>query len=1178
MNILHATTDPTLLARLKQMLGSSVRADIAVGYLFISGFNAVAGELAQLEKVRVLVGRTDRPTLEEVARGVQQAETLQAHLASAESVRRSEKPQVGARAVQTVGETVARLRQTGEEQAGVRRLCDLIAAGQVEIRTYPRGMLHAKAYLCWYRDHAEPGSAIVGSSNFTLAGFTGNTELNVRVTGDSEMAELKRWFEALWADSVDVTEGIAVELQRSWALAQTPPYHVYLKALHELYAGELGAPALEPSGRGVPDLANFQLDAVRRGLRMVEQHGGCFIGDVVGLGKTYIGAELVRQLQFGEPRGRHPLIICPAALKPMWEVVNERFGLGAEVVSMSAIVPPPTARFDEELDSSVDDEPAGAGVNLVAEYGNRGVVLVDEVHNFRNQETRRYQALERYLQSGEHKVVLLSATPQNLGPADIYAQVRLFLDDLDHGLPLEPLNLREYFSAVQQWYQYRVELENWQRDFAAWTQRNQRQPGARRKKAEPPPEQPRRPTAPYATIEQVLNPIFIRRRRTDIRELYGEDVEVAGRRVQFPEPVLDNLTYRLDKVYAKAGSFTEIRDQLNQHRGARYLAVEYLRDEAREREEYKDLVRARNRVASLVRFQLLKRLESSVAAFRATLATLHRSNRNFRAALEADIVPIGQTATSLLAGVGFDLDELFARLAKEEARREAAGAKRRKLLHAIGDFEVERWLADLDRDAGILQMLSLAVARITPEDDDKLQALKAFLARPEVAAGKVLIFSEAEATVDYLHEHLNPGGWDDSIARLSGSNRNQIQEVVKRFAPRANLKQGERMPGEPVRVLIATDVISEGQNLQDCNRVLNYDLHWNPVRLIQRFGRVDRIGTRHERIYLHNTWPDTEVDAGLTLTDRLVRRIQAFHDMIGLDAQLLSERERLNPAAMYRIYEEQRLPDDDDVLDEVSAHQRGISLLQRLQQDDPELWKIVTSLPDGIRSALPARPPTRADQVIIDWQSQLPGMTFQMPLGVPAPDDMPRLPLDAPEPGETVVLFRQGERASAYAVGGDLQPRAIQPGQLVAAMECGPDTPAAPLPEDTNERVMAAYDAARVEAENRLGRARRPTSDTRLRRYVSRALRAARQEFEEDEEEQRRIGVLQQIFLDHLPATILSELDEVRRMELTGASLLRRLEALRERHRLNPPEPGEAGPSAATEVMRIICSDGLAAP
>ncbi len=699
---------------------------------------------------------------------------------------------------------------------------------------------------------------------------------------------------------------------------------------------------------------------------MVEQHGGCFIGDVVGLGKTYIGAELVRQLQFGEPPGKHPLIICPAGLKPMWELTNEQFGLGAEVVSMSAIAPPPAAGFDEETGEYLEEESQGGGVDLLAAYPNRGIVLVDEAHNFRHEATRRYRALSSYLWSGEHKVVMLSATPQNLGPADIYHQLRLFLDDLEHNLNLEPLHLEEYFRAVQKWYQYRIDVENWQQEYQQW-QALSAGP-VRRGKPTPPPQQPSRPAEPFATIEQVLNPIFIRRRRQDIREVYGDDVEVAGKKAQFPEPVLDSLYYRLDKVYEKAGKFSEIQEMLNRHKGARYLAVEYLTDKARASGRYKDILRARNRVARLTRYLLIKRLESSVEAFRSTLEVLIRSNRNFRAALAEGFVPIGNTATAMLSGESFEVDELFERLRTEEENRKTSASKRKRLIHPAEDFEVGRWATDLDADYELLRTLRDAIAGITAQDDDKLQALRDLLARPDVAAGKVLIFSEAEATVNYLYEQLNPSGQDPTIERLSGSNRDSLQSIVKRFAPTSNLKQGERMPGPDVQVLIATDVISEGQNLQDCNRVLNYDLHWNPVRMIQRFGRVDRISTTHENIYLHNTWPDTDVDAELTLTERLRSRIQAFHDFIGLDTRLLSESERLNPSAMYRIYEEKRLPEQDDVLDEVAAFQRGIALLQTLQKDDPQLWQTITQLPDGIRSALPARAASTEDQAMVDFQ------------------------------------------------------------------------------------------------------------------------------------------------------------------------------------------------------------------
>jgi superfamily II DNA or RNA helicase/HKD family nuclease len=1173
-NILTSTTNPTLLERLKQMLQGSERADIAVGYLFLSGFHEVADQLEAPEKIRVLVGRADRPSLDAVAAGLQQADALRSHVDEGSLVRRSHRARLAEEAVQTVAQGVSRLPQDEGAERDVRRLSEWVASGKVEIKTYPKGMLHAKAYLCWYPStFPEHGAAIVGSSNFTLAGFEGNTELNVRISGDAEMAALGEWFESLWAEAVDITQDVLVELRRSWPAAQTPPYHVYLKTLFELYRDELGLPPIEAAPRGL-ELANFQLDAVRQALAMIDRHGGCFIGDVVGLGKTYIGSEIVRQLQLTEPRGRHPLIVCPAGLVPMWERFNELFGLGAEIVSMSAIRPPAAARFDEEAGEYVEPETGEPGVNLIEAYPNRGVVLVDEVHNFRNAGTRRYRALFEYLWSGDHKVVLLSATPQNLGPRDIYHELRLFLDEETHGLNIEPLRLEENFAALQRWHEYQVELENWERDYDVWRLESRR-PGMKRT---PPPEQPSAPSVPYATIDQVLNPVFIRRRRKDIREIYGSDVELNGKPVRFPDARLHTLNYRLDKVYEQALPFDQLQERLKEHRGTRYLAVNYLKPAARTKSEYSDLIRARSRVATLMRFLLVKRLESSVAAFRSTLRVLQRSNRHFRTSLEAGFVPIGETATTVLSGDEFDVDELLARLQVEETRREERGAKRAKMVLPTADFEVDRWLSDLDADHAILSELISLLDRVEPDEDDKLQQLKRFLNAEEVREEKILIFSEAEATIDYLFDQLNPDGRDPSVAKVSGSNRDQIQNIIKRFAPKANLRPRERMPGPAVRVLLATDVVSEGQNMQDCNRVLNYDLHWNPVRLIQRFGRVDRIGTEHTTIHLHNTWPDTEVDEELSLTERLLTRIQSFHDMIGLDAPLLSQSERINPVGMYAIYEGKRLPEyeEDDVLDDVAAHQRGIALLQALESAEPDLWKTITTLPDGIRSALTLPPPPKRDVNLERFKEMANLDTVQIPLTTPSQDAGVQTPMDDPRPGETVVLLEQDGVTMAYAVDGDLHPRRVTPIQLVRAVTCERDAPADPLPRETNRRVMAAYDAARYEMSTRLGRDRRPTSDTRLRRYLTKQFRILRQTYREDEDELKRISVLQQIFPDHASPRAVEALEEIRRLEIAGDNLLRRLEALRALHRLNPPDE-EDGPDEHTPVgvLRIVCSDGL---
>ena len=1145
------------------MLGSSERADIAIGYFFISGFGAVADDLARLDKVRILVGRTDRQVLEEVALGLQQQQALRARLDADALVRRSQRSQIAQEAVAHVAEGVAALPQEQGTETAVSKLRDMVALGKVEVRAYLRSPLHAKAYLCWYDNHAEPGAAVVGSSNLTLAGFTGNTELNVRVTGDAEMEALRNWFDALWEDSEDISATLVTELDRSWALAKTPPYHVYLKALYELYYTDVGGGQLTVPPRDQL-LANFQLDAVRRGLSIIEAYGGCYIGDVVGLGKTFIGAELLRQLRVSYPNEGPPLILCPAGLKPMWEAFNERFALGAEVVSHSMIAAPAGAEFDEELGRYVDTAQPGQGIVLEQTYPNRGPVLVDEAHNFRNI-NQRSRGLTSYLESGDHKVILLSTTPQNLGPMDIYRQLRLFLHDTEHGLNIEPVSLESYFHNAQLWLAYRAEYENYEGEFSAWQASGS--VGA-------PPLPPDKPNVPKAEIDQVMLPVFIRRRRKDIQDLYGDTALVDGKPVRFPDPVLDNVEYRLDKVYAKAGPLDELEALLREHKAARYRATEYIKEEAKSKPEYRDLFRAGDRIARLMGVLLLKRLESSIEAFRSTLNSLINSNRNFREALDAGFVPIGSTATRLLAGQSFDVDDLLEVLKQEEERRQQAGSKRDKLVHTTADFDTGRWTEDLDADHDVLKDILGRVEDIGPEDDDKLRALRDFLARSEVEAGKVLIFSEAETTVEYLYRELNPNGQQTHIARLTGTTSHDAERIVKRFSPTWNLGAREAMPGPEIRVLLATDIVSEGQNLQDCACVLNYDLHWNPVRLIQRFGRVDRIGTEHQVINLHNMWPDVAVDEELSLTERLHRRIQSFHDLIGLDSKLLSDAERLNANTMYRIYDGKTLPEMDDGLDEVAANQRAITLLQRIQEEDPDLWRTITQLPDGIRSALSARTqqPSASDDRYV--QSVLEVEGAQAPLISPSTMASVSSPFDDPRQGETLVLMNAAGVRSCYAVDSELQPRAISPAQFIAAAECSPDTPARPLPADTNERVMAAFGAFRTDFQRRLGRARRPR-DTRARCYISRHLGIAMNEARDDVGLMSRIDVVRQIFLGEVSPQVESALGEIRNLRLEGSVLLTRLEALRERYRLNPPDDADHSQPTEPQVIRIVCSDGL---
>ena len=1120
MTILHANTDPDLLTRLRQMLDSADRADIAVGYFFMSGFGQVADQLARLNKTRILVGRADQPTLEAVAAGLQQADAVRAQLEADQTVPRRQRQTIANEAASGVAQGVAAMPQTDASQGAVQKLRQLVASGLLEVRAYPKGFLHAKAYLCWYDNHAEPGAAIVGSSNFTLAGFTGNTELNVRVTGDDDMAVLKDWFGNLWADSVDISAQVAQSLTESWAVKQYTPYAVYLKALYELYGEDLGSDdplPLEPV-REV-ELANFQLDAVRRGLDMIRSYGGCYVADVVGLGKTYIGAELLRQLRQSYPNDGPPLIICPAGLVDNWRKVNELYGLGAEVLSQSRIAPPPDLVFDPETEQYEEVDSSTYGVYLTEEYRYRGPVLVDEAHNFRN-EVNRSQGLRDYLERGDHKVILLSATPQNLGPRDIYRQVRFFLDETEHGLPLEPQSLEEYFASVVQWREYRKEVDAYSAALAEDLKNGGDGTTLVR---------PSRPGTPRAEISQVLTPIFIRRRRKDIVELYGDTATINDEPVVFPTPKLSNLEYRLDRVYHKAGNFTELLTTMRQHQAVRYNPTEYLKPQQQRNQRYGGLLRARGRIAGMIRHLLFKRLESSIPAFRSTLESLARSNRSFKAALEAGYVPVGSVATNLLAGQNFDPEEALAILQSEEAKRNG------QYHFPVADFDVQRWIKDLDDDHAVLADLLNRITDIGPADDDKLNRLRQFLKGAE--GEKVLIFSEAETTVDYLFEQLNPGGKDRAIAKLSGSNRDQRAGIVSRFAPQANLQDRERLPSGEIQLLLATDVVSEGQNLQDCARVLNYDLHWNPVRLIQRFGRVDRIGSPYDEIHLHNMLPDSELDESLGLTGKLSDRIQAFHDLIGLDNKLLSEEEQLNANGVGVIYDDQEMPELDDVLDEVAANQRAIALLQNIRSNDPDLWQTVTELPDGIRSAL-----THARDG----------------------DD------DDPQAGETMVMLAASNTVRCYAVGDDLTPRPVSTAQFVAAAECEPNTPTQPLPDNTNARVSTAAETFSDDISRILGTVRRRTpGNSRNRIFVRRQING----IGTDIATPQRIEALRQAFAGDLPTVVENELTDLRRLSLGGRELVVRLELLQERYRLNPAT--QRVTPITSEPTRIICSDGL---
>ena len=795
------------------------------------------------------------------------------------------------------------------------------------------------------------------------------------------------------------------------------------------------------------------------------------------------------------PRDGNPLIICPASLMPMWQQVNQDCQLGADIVSQSNIAAPANAEWDEEQDRWVSADVSMRGQSLIAKYPNNGPVLIDEAHHFRNSATNRYQGVADYLQDGDHPVILLSATPQNLSPMDIYHQISTFMDDDHHGLPLEPPHLREYFRKYA-------------KDAAG-------------------SEEARR------AIQKALTPIFIRRRRRDIVEIYGDSAEINGEPIKFPTPKLDNLKYQLDKVYAEAGGADALFELLGQHRGARYQPLDYLKPAHQDNPRYDALKRSRGRIAGLIKILTIKRLESSVDAFRNTLDTLAKSNANFRAALKSGYVPTGRLATRLLNSPEFDPDTMLDALRDDDDAKDG-----RRNSHPVSHFDIRRWRAELKADYDLLTAISASIAPITAAADDKLNALRAFLRSRAMRGQKALVFSESRDTVEYLYRELNPGGKDPEIAMLTSRNNDNQADIIARFAPVSN-QSNRAQAARPIRILLATDVVSEGQNLQDCNRVINYDLHWNPVKLIQRFGRVDRIGAVADKVYLHNMWPDPDVDASLSLTERVKARIRAMNNVIGIDNPVLSPDEKPNPEAMYRIYAQGELPEleIDDLLDVGAATQNNIALLQRLRDEQPDLYDQIANRPDGIRAALTA-------------------------------------PDDSLYSGQTIVLLARGRRHACYAVGDDLQPTPLEPDEFLALAQCEPQTPGRRLPANTNARVMAAYDAFRQAPAAALLEAPRRTLN---QRYIIQALSRARGDADGNADYRATVDRMRRIYANReYSATVDAAITGMRREGIAGRELTHRLDRLADAHDLRPAAATEtAAAGELPEPVRIVCSDGL---
>jgi hypothetical protein len=492
--------------------------------------------------------------------------------------------------------------------------------------------------------------------------------------------------------------------------------------------------------------------------------------------------------------------------------------------------------------------------------------------------------------------------------------------------------------------------------------------------------------------------------------------------------------------------------------------------------------------------------------------------------LDNGIIPAGEEAQNILyVADSYSEPELI------DALKEFTESEK----YDFGDFDVERLRNHIEHDLTIFKEISKLVSgkSIPPSRDAKFLKLKSLIKGESLVKGKLLIFSESAETVDYLYENLNPK--EEKEIQKASSGRENKDRLVKLFSPKANnytLRSNEI----EVQMVISTDVLSEGLNLQDCDKVINYDLHWNPVKLIQRFGRIDRIGSTYDKIYGYNFLPETELDKNLGLHEIVHNRIQEIHDTIGEDAEILDGTEKLNPEAMYAIYQEESdklagLEDGGDYLDIDEAEE----LLRQLKNDDPLEYERIANLGDGIRAAQKVK----ADHLYVFCQ--------------------------AGKKEKFNQLYLQN-------IDGKIISRDIA--EILGRIKVYPNAIGVPLPRNINEKVDKVRRSFKEEVYSRISEKKHASSLTKAQQYIVRELRLIFAD-SDNEDLKSEINYFDKIFRNVDRIAVKNEMNKIRKNGLTGSSLLRKLQEINVKHSLY--EMAEMETESETPAIKVICCELL---
>lgn len=966
-----------LLPALRETLHISNRADFCVGYFNLRGWKAIdkliekwtGGEGAQC---RLLVGM--QRLAQDELRLAYSLLPEEDQISQQAVIRMKRRLAEEFRAQLTFG------APTDDDEAGLRRLSAQLKAGKVVVKLFLRHTLHAKLYLCFRADPNNPITGFLGSSNLTLSGLAHQGELNVDVLDHDATNKLAQWFKDRWGDKwcVDITKELIQVIDESWARPECPPpYQIYVKMAYHL-AEEARAGLSEftipPDMRDT--LLEFQSAAVRIAARHLEKRGGVILGDVVGLGKTLMATALARVFQ-DPPRSLETLILCPKNLVGMWKDYAHRYRLLAEVISITQ------------------------AQNSLPDLRRYRVVIIDESHNLRNREGRRWAAVRDYLARNASKCILLSATPYNKAYLDLANQLRLFLSSDDVvGIRPEEYLRRDCDSRPEEFtrrhqcavnclsaFEKSGHADDWRELMRLFMVRRTRSFVERNYAFT---ECPKCSGIVLPTQEKCTN-CERAKEKEDRRFLILE----GGSRFHFPKRQPKTLSFRIrdsdpDDQYARLYA-DKVVDTVRMLHLPRYGLGNYLKPTpdtpptSAEAEVMDNLSRAGKRLIGFCRTNLFKRLESSGHSF--LLSVRRHILRNYIClhALEKGLpLPIGTQDAGLFDTRAEDHDsdsplfgadeaaaatptEITAKTLADFAKAGATGYKTLRIEHLSNfdwlrpDVFIEDLAEHLTQDAKRLFSILEIAGQWQPDQDQKLAELHKLLAKKHPGQ-KVLVFSQFADTVSYLADQLQARGLKQ-MAGVTGDT-DEPADYARRFSPESNKGREKGTPGyvppaDELRVLVATDVLSEGQNLQDAAIVVNFDLPWAIIRLIQRAGRVDRIGQKAEQILCYSFVPADGIERLIRLRARVRQRLHENAEVVGTDEMFFEDEK--HDTVIRDLFTEKSGILDDPADDEVDLASLAYQIWKNACDTDPSLKKTIPDLPGVVfstkaLSAIPAKP------------------------------------------------------------------------------------------------------------------------------------------------------------------------------------------------------------------------------